>query len=302
MHSFSEWLKRYRKALGALAAVLVVAGTAWLYAGAAGGGEGGPQAEPDSGAVAERRQDGAGEAQRQPDAEGGEAATAPSPSGGSEPPSATPAPSAGGSGGPPPSAESAPPSATPAAGGSGGESAPPVPAGSASPPKPTASPAAKPPAAGAAPSAAPSKTAPPASGAKPGGGSAAASPTAKPPRADTVSLSVTGPEETGAILSGKTVVIEKGDTVLDALQKATRAAKVQMEHSGSGAGAYVSGIGNVYEFDEGPGSGWLYSVNGEFSSKSAGAVKVEPGDVIEWRYTLDYGDDLGAPSASQGGG
>ncbi|QGG57928.1 DUF4430 domain-containing protein [Paenibacillus sp. B01] len=309
MHSFSEWLKRKRKALGALAAVLVVAGTAWLYAGAAGSEDGGgrlaerQQAEPDGGAAAER-QPAAGA--------GAEAGTAPSPDGGSAQPAASAEPGAGGSAGPQPSAGAAEPptgggtgtaqpSATPAAGGSGGAS-PPAPAGSAATsPRPAASPAA-PPAAGASPSAAPAKTAPPPSGAKPGGGSAAASPAAKPSRADTVSLSVTGPAETGAILSKQAIAVEKGDTVLDVLKRATRAAKVQMEYSGEGAGAYVSGIGNVYQFDEGPGSGWLYSVGGEFPSKSAGAVKVEPGDVIEWRYTLDYGDDLGAPSAQQGGG
>ena len=65
-----------------------------------------------------------------------------------------------------------------------------------------------------------------------------------------------------------------------------------MEFSGSGASDYVEGIANLYEFDEGATSGWVYRVNGTLVSKSAGACVLHPGDRIEWIYTLNLGKDL----------
>jgi len=89
--------------------------------------------------------------------------------------------------------------------------------------------------------------------------------------------------------------------VLDVLKKAARNQKIVVDYSGKGAAAYVSGIGNLYEFDEGAGSGWLFSVNGTFSSRSAGASKIKPGDEIRWVYTTDYGKDVGASEGDGGG-
>jgi hypothetical protein len=54
----------------------------------------------------------------------------------------------------------------------------------------------------------------------------------------------------------------------------------------------VEGINNLFEFDHGAKSGWLYRVNGSMYSKSAGAFTVKAGDVIEWLYTLDLGRDI----------
>lgn len=67
-----------------------------------------------------------------------------------------------------------------------------------------------------------------------------------------------------------------------------------MEYTGSGATAYVQGIDNLYEFDKGSGSGWMYSVNGKFPNRSAGIWPLSPGDDIRWLYTEDLGKDLGA--------
>ncbi|WP_267879712.1 DUF4430 domain-containing protein [Caldalkalibacillus mannanilyticus] len=80
--------------------------------------------------------------------------------------------------------------------------------------------------------------------------------------------------------------------MLDVLVRATKEKRIQMEYKGRGGTAYVQGIDQLYEFDQGPTSGWMYSVNGEFISKSAGAVKVKDGDEIIWWYTLDLGRDL----------
>lgn len=96
-------------------------------------------------------------------------------------------------------------------------------------------------------------------------------------------------------LSPTTMEINDGDTVLDALIRITKEKGIQMDYRGGrGATAYVEGIANVYEFDRGQGSGWMYRVNGIFPDRGAGVVPLEPGDRVEWLYTTNLGVDLGA--------
>lgn len=109
-----------------------------------------------------------------------------------------------------------------------------------------------------------------------------------------VTISIKADAETGFILKATKVSIEDGDTVLEVLKKVTKQNHIQMEYSGGGATAYIEGIQNLYEFDKGPKSGWMYSINGAFMKKGAGTTEVKPGDKIEWAYTLDLGKDLGA--------
>jgi hypothetical protein len=96
------------------------------------------------------------------------------------------------------------------------------------------------------------------------------------------------------ILAPAAFEIEQGESALELLKRITRKNKIQMEYQGSKGFAYVEGIDNLYEFDHGAESGWMYKVNGEFPGKGAGSYTVQPGDVIEWLYTLDLGKDLGA--------
>lgn len=109
----------------------------------------------------------------------------------------------------------------------------------------------------------------------------------------TASIAIKGPREMGVILGKTTVEFEEGDTVMEVLQRVTRDNHIQIEIRGRGRGAYVEGINNLYEFDKGPESGWMYSVNGYFPNRGAGAWQVEGGDHIEWHYTKDLGRDLG---------
>lgn len=171
-------------------------------------------------------------------------------------------------------------------------SAPSKPEASASAETPTATPTAKPSASPATPSAAAGgkPSAPPQSGQATPSPSPAA--TQAPQKAE-ITLSIVGDGDTGTILSPAAVELKSGDSVLDALKRATRSRKMQMEYQGSGAAAYVEGIDNLYEFDKGAKSGWLFRVNGEFPGKSAGAYKLEAGDIVEWLYTLDMGKDVG---------
>ncbi|MBP1932541.1 DUF4430 domain-containing protein [Ammoniphilus resinae] len=117
-------------------------------------------------------------------------------------------------------------------------------------------------------------------------------PTTQPePQVQTVTVSVVADQQQ-VILGETQVELKDGENVLDVLKRITREKKIQMEFSGSGSFAYVEGINNIYEFDRGPKSGWMYRVNGTFGGKSAGATKIKTGDRIEWLYTLDLGKDL----------
>ncbi len=68
-----------------------------------------------------------------------------------------------------------------------------------------------------------------------------------------------------------------------------------LSYKGVASTVYVRGINNLFEFDKGSKSGWLYEVNGKFPDRSCGTYAVKPGDVINWKYTEDLGNDRGAP-------
>lgn len=106
---------------------------------------------------------------------------------------------------------------------------------------------------------------------------------------NSVLLSIVGDADKGVILAPVSIELREGDTVIDVLKRAGKANSIPLEARGSGMFAYVEGIANLYEFDNGPESGWLFRVNGELSGKGAGVVKVSEGDVIEWLYTTDLG-------------
>lgn len=99
----------------------------------------------------------------------------------------------------------------------------------------------------------------------------------------------------GWILYKSTVEFEKGDTVFDVLKKVTKAAGIQMESKWTPMynSYYIEGINQLYEFDCGEQSGWMYSVNGWFPNYGCSSYELKDGDKIEWRYTCDLGSDVG---------
>ena len=98
----------------------------------------------------------------------------------------------------------------------------------------------------------------------------------------------------GIILQNMKVEFNEGDTVFDILVKITRKKGIHMEYRGSGSNTYIEGINNLYEFDGGSNSGWMYSVNGVYPNYGVGAYKVKSSDVIKFNYTCNLGADLGA--------
>jgi hypothetical protein len=106
-----------------------------------------------------------------------------------------------------------------------------------------------------------------------------------------VSIAILGDKQKGTILSSSEVGIKKDDTVLSITISLLKQKGIQYSIRGSGATAYVEGIDNLYEFDDGPLSGWNVMLNGKLLSESAGAAKLTNGDHIVWSYTSDYKKD-----------
>ena len=106
----------------------------------------------------------------------------------------------------------------------------------------------------------------------------------------------------GVLLAETQVTLGEGDTPFSLLQELTRANGIHLESSftpGTGS-AYVEGIGNLYEFDCGPLSGWLFLVNGVSPSVSCSDYVLSDGDVVEWAFTCDMGADLGLDFSGEG--
>ena len=114
---------------------------------------------------------------------------------------------------------------------------------------------------------------------------------------DKVSVSVVDPN--GKTYLAKTSYdFEAGDTALSLLAKTNL--KYTAKYYGMYGGYYVSEIEGLAEFDKGPKSGWMYKVNGSFPGVACSEYKLNSGDYVEWLYTTDLGNDIGAPSESKG--
>ena len=99
----------------------------------------------------------------------------------------------------------------------------------------------------------------------------------------------------GWILKPVTVNFNEGESVFDVLKQVCRDNKIQLEFSFTPIynSAYIEGINNLYEFDCGSLSGWMYEVNDWFPNYGCSRYEVKNGDVIEWQYTCDLGGDIG---------
>lgn len=101
----------------------------------------------------------------------------------------------------------------------------------------------------------------------------------------------------GYILSKKTVEFDDGETVFDVLKEVCSNAGIQLEYAYTPAynSYYIEGINNLYEFDCGSESGWMYKVNGWFPNYGCSSYTLKNGDAIVWCYTCKgLGADVGA--------
>lgn len=92
----------------------------------------------------------------------------------------------------------------------------------------------------------------------------------------------------GVIFAARTEFSD-GETVFDVLRRVCRENRIHMESSTTPiyGSVYIEGIANLYEFDCGVGSGWVFTVNGVSPSFSSSSIALSPGDVVEWKYTVE---------------
>ena len=99
----------------------------------------------------------------------------------------------------------------------------------------------------------------------------------------------------GVILAPTKVTFYEGESVFDVLQRVCKEKGIHMESSWTPIynSAYIEGIHNLYEFDCGELSGWMYRVNGWYPNYGCSRYQLADGEVVEWRYTCDLGNDVG---------
>ena len=100
----------------------------------------------------------------------------------------------------------------------------------------------------------------------------------------------------GTILATSQVSFSEGETVFNVLQRACAAAGIALEYSWTPmyGSYYIEGINNLYEFDCGEQSGWMYKVNGWFPNYGCSSYTLKDGDIIVWCYTCNgLGADVG---------
>ena len=101
----------------------------------------------------------------------------------------------------------------------------------------------------------------------------------------------------GVILATSAVEFIEGETVFDVLNRACTYTGIQLEYSYTPLyeSYYIEGINNLYEFDCGNESGWMYKVNGWYPNYGCSSYMLSDGDMIIWSYTCSgLGADVGA--------
>lgn len=100
----------------------------------------------------------------------------------------------------------------------------------------------------------------------------------------------------GVIFAEKEVTFYEGESVFNVLLREMKKNKIHLEFVNTPIynSAYIEGIANLYEFDCGELSGWVYKVNDWFPNYGASRYMLKQGDKIEWLYTCDLGRDVGS--------
>lgn len=107
----------------------------------------------------------------------------------------------------------------------------------------------------------------------------------------------------GVLFAEKTVTFYEGESVFNLLLREMKRARIHMEFENTPIynSAYIEGIANIYEFDCGELSGWMYSVNGRFPNYGSSRYALKEGDKVEWVYTCDLGRDVGGHYSPRNG-
>lgn len=101
--------------------------------------------------------------------------------------------------------------------------------------------------------------------------------------------------ESGVILSRRELEFQAGESIFDVFRRCLREEKIHFEYTDAQIydSVYIEGIQNLYEFDCGPQSGWMYRVNGEYLGLGCSGYTLADQDEVVFSYTCDLGADLG---------
>ncbi len=122
-------------------------------------------------------------------------------------------------------------------------------------------------------------------------------PITPPEEKEEITVKMTIRPDVGYWMKNKSVTVEKGATVCDALLEALDGSGITQEGAESGYVSEMSYGGKTLgEFDKGENSGWLYKVNGELPDVGLTSYEIKDGDSILWYYTEDWTKDPDAGS------
>lgn len=107
----------------------------------------------------------------------------------------------------------------------------------------------------------------------------------------------------GVIFAEKTVPFYEGESVFNVLLREMKRNKIHIEFVNTPIynSAYIEGIANLYEFDCGELSGWMYKVNDWFPNYGCSRYQLKAGDKVQWVYTCDLGADVGGNYSARNG-
>jgi hypothetical protein len=99
----------------------------------------------------------------------------------------------------------------------------------------------------------------------------------------------------GWILRSTAITFYEGESVFNVLLRTCKQLGIHMEYANTPMynSAYIEGMGNLYEFDCGELSGWMFKVNGWFPNYGCSRYQLKDGDIVEWVYTCNLGIDVG---------
>lgn len=99
---------------------------------------------------------------------------------------------------------------------------------------------------------------------------------------------------TGYIIDKLSASFYEGESVFNLLNRTLKKEKIHFEFTSTPVynSVYIEGINNLYEFDGGELSGWVYLVNGKVPVYGCSSYPLSEGDFVELIYTLDLGNDI----------
>lgn len=92
----------------------------------------------------------------------------------------------------------------------------------------------------------------------------------------------------GYLINAYKVEVSSDSTVYSVLKEACKHYNYYINAENSAYGIYIKGINQIDEKDCGRESGWTFSVNSKYPSKSADKVSVCKGDKIKFSYLCEY--------------